>query len=67
MCDALQLITALLYWKRTDTMLLNEVKSYIPEQLPKVYQLLYKFKHNKEIIIFRTREEAEEWLMKIPR
>ncbi len=47
----------------TDTMLLNEVKSYIPEQLPKVYQLLDKYKRNKEVIIFRTREEAERWLM----
>lgn len=49
----------------TDTMLLNEVRSYIPEQLPKVYQLLHKYKHNKEIIIFRAREEAEKWLAEI--
>ena len=48
-----------------DSMLLNEVKSYIPQQLPKVYQLLDKYKHNKEVIIFNAREEAEKWLMKI--
>lgn len=46
----------------TDITLLNEVRNYISEQLPKVYQLLDKYKHNKEIIIFRTREEAEKWL-----
>ncbi len=48
-----------------DAMFLNEVKNYIPEQRPKVYQLLDKYKRDKEIIIFRTREEAENWLMKI--
>ncbi|MDE7281857.1 MAG: adenylate kinase [Ruminiclostridium sp.] len=50
----------------TDDVFLNEVKKYIPEQLPKVYQLLDKYKHNKEVIVFKTREEAEKWLMKIP-
>ena len=50
----------------TDDILLNEVKSYIPEQRPRVYQLLDKYKHDKEVIIFRAREEAEKWLMKIP-
>ena len=50
----------------TDDILLNEVKSYIPEQRPRVYQLLDKYKHDKEVIIFRAREEAEKWLKKIP-
>ena len=49
----------------TDAVFLNEVKSYIPEQLPKVYQLLDKYKHNKEVIIFKAREESEKWLKKI--
>ena len=48
----------------TDDVFLNEVKSYIPERLPKVYRLLDKYKHNKEVIIFRARKEAEKWLMK---
>lgn len=51
---------------KTDAMFLNEVKNYVPEQLPKVYQLLDKYKCNKEVIIFRAGEEAEKWLMKIP-
>lgn len=49
----------------TDAAFLNEVKNYIPEHLPKVYQLLDKYRHNKEVIIFRAREEAEKWLEKI--
>lgn len=49
----------------TDAMFLNEVKNYIPEQLPKVYQLIDKYKQSKEIIIFKTREEAEQWLLKL--
>ena len=48
----------------TDDMFLNEVKNYIPEQCPRVYQLLDKYKHGKEVIIFKTREEAEKWLEK---
>ena len=50
----------------TDAMLLNAVRNYIPKQLPKVYQLLDKYKHNKEVIIFKTRDEAEKWLTEIP-
>ncbi len=46
----------------TDTMLLNEVRNYIPQQLPKVYQLLRMYQQNREIIIFKTRDEAENWL-----
>lgn len=46
----------------TDDMLLNSVRSYIPEQLPRVCQLLEKNKQDKEIVIFKTREEAEKWL-----
>ena len=51
---------------KADAMLLNEAKSYIPERLPTVYQLLHKYEHDKKVIIFRTREEAEKWLMEIP-
>lgn len=52
---------------KADAALLNEVKSYIPERLPSVYQLLRKYERDKEVIIFRTREEAEKWLMEIPK
>lgn len=46
-----------------DAALLSGVKSYIPTQLPMVYQLLHKYERQKEIIIFKTREEAEKWLL----
>ena len=41
-------------------------RTYSFKQLPKVYQLLDKYKHDKEVIIFRTRDEAEKWLTEIP-
>lgn len=47
-----------------DSALLDEVKRYIPEQLPEVYRLLDTCKGQKEIIIFHSREEAEAWLAK---
>lgn len=50
----------------TDGRLLNEVNRYIPEQRPAVYQLLEKYKNDKNIIIFKTREEAENWLRQLP-
>lgn len=46
----------------TDASFLKEVEKYIPEELPKVYQYLNKYEGHKEIIIFKTREEAEKWL-----
>ena len=47
----------------TDASILNEVNNYIPEQLPKVYQLLHEYNDGREVIIFKTRTEAERWLM----
>lgn len=49
----------------TDAMLLREVKNYIPGQLPVVYELIAKYKNEKKIVIFKTRDEAEQWLNKI--
>ncbi len=46
-----------------DDLFLDEVNKYIPNQLPKVYQLLHKYEHNRKVIIFKTRNEAERWLM----
>lgn len=47
------------------SILLEQVKNYIPNKLPKVYKLLKKFKNTKEIIIFKSREDAKEWLKKV--
>ena len=49
-----------------DDVLLNEVKSYILEKLPRVYQLLHQYRPNREVIVFKSREEADKWLMEIP-
>lgn len=46
-----------------DDLFLDAVNNYIPNQLPKVYQLLHKYEHNRKVIIFKTRNEAERWLM----
>jgi Adenylate kinase and related kinases len=48
-----------------DDMLLNEVNNYIPNKIPKVYELLQHYKYGREIIIFKTRNEAEKWLSEI--
>lgn len=34
------------------------------DQLPQIYELIKKYKENKEIIIFKSREEAENYLKK---
>lgn len=47
-----------------DDFFLNQVKNYIPNELPKVYELIEKYKRNKKIIIFKTRQEAENYLKK---
>lgn len=47
---------------KADASFLNEVKDYIPTQLPMIYELLEKYKDSKNIVVFKTREEAEKWL-----
>jgi adenylate kinase family enzyme len=32
------------------------------EQLPRIYELLEQYKEGRQIIVFRSREEADEWL-----
>ena len=48
-----------------DDMLLNEVNNYIPKNIHKIYELLQHYKYGREIIIFKTRNEAEKWLSEI--
>lgn len=45
-----------------DDRLLSEVQRYIPEQLPVVYRLLERYGNDRNVMIFRTREDAEHWL-----
>ena len=43
----------------------QEIIHFSEEKLPEIYQLLEKYKENRNIIIFHSREEAEEYLEKI--
>lgn len=46
----------------TDDNLLNEVKKYIPNQRPIIYELIEKYKKEKEFFVFKTRQDADNWL-----
>ena len=35
------------------------------EQLPQIYELLEKYQEGRDIVIFKSRREAEEWLGRI--
>lgn len=40
----------------------QRIIAFSQEKLPEIYQLLEKYKENKKIIIFKTREEADNYL-----
>ena len=41
------------------------IKSFAENSLPKIYELIEKYKDEKEIIIFKSREEADDYLNNI--
>ena len=41
------------------------IKEFSEKSLPKIYNLIEKYKAEKEIIIFKTREEADEYLKRL--
>ena len=41
------------------------IESYRANQLPEVYRLLEKYKNNREIVVFRTREQADKFIEKL--
>lgn len=43
----------------------NSILNFAKEKLPQIYSLLDKFKDDKKIIVFKNREEAEEYLESI--
>lgn len=51
--------------EKADSLLLETVRNYNQAQRPHVYSLLEKYKHGKEMYIFKTREEAEKWFMEV--
>lgn len=48
-----------------DPNLKNEIEKFADENLPTVYALLDKYKDGKEIIIFKSRAQADEFLKNI--
>ena len=43
----------------------NSILNFSKEKLPQIYLLIEKYKKDKDIIVFKSREEAEEYLMSI--
>ena len=41
------------------------IKDFKENSLPKIYELLEKYKNEKQIVIFKSREEADEYLENI--
>ena len=41
------------------------IESFRANQLPEVYRLLEKYKNNREIVVFRTREQANKFIEKL--
>lgn len=45
----------------------QEIINFPKKQLPQIYELLKKYQTNKDIIIFKSRKEAEDYLKMISR
>ena len=41
------------------------ILSFPAEQLPYIYELLKKYRKNKQIVVFKSRKEADEYLQNI--
>ena len=41
------------------------IENFRANQLPEVYRLLEKYKNNREIVVFRTREQADKFIEKL--
>ena len=41
------------------------IQDFAKEKLPKIYELLDKYKEGKEIIVFKNRKEADEYIEKL--
>ena len=48
-----------------DPQLENEIKEFPTKNLPIIYDLLAKYKESKQVIIFKSREQADEYLNKL--
>ncbi|MBQ2865811.1 MAG: adenylate kinase [Clostridia bacterium] len=43
----------------------RSIEDFPRSSLPKIYELLEKYKHNREIIVFRSRQDADGYLQSI--
>ncbi len=41
------------------------IKDFRKTSLPRIFELMEKYKENKQIIIFNAREEADEYLLNL--
>lgn len=41
------------------------IESFRANQLPEIYRLLEKYKNSREIVVFRTREQADKFIEKL--
>ena len=41
----------------------QEIEEFPEKNLPKIYELLEQYKENKQIVIFKSRQQAEEYLL----
>lgn len=51
--------------KEFDEEFKQKILSFSSEKLPKIYELLEAYKDNKKIIIFKSREDADNFLLSI--
>ena len=48
--------------KKVDPLFEDFIKEFSDKSLPKIYRLIEKYKSEKNVVIFKSREETEEYL-----
>jgi hypothetical protein len=48
--------------KKVDPLFEDFIKEFSVKSLPKIYRLIEKYKSEKNVVIFKSREETEEYL-----
>ena len=43
----------------------QNIVKFVNEKLPQIYELLNKYKENRKIIIFKSREEADNYIIQL--
>ena len=50
-----------------DPKLRAEIEEFGQKNLPVIYELLEKYKNGRSVVIFKSREDADEWIQQMPR